>query len=525
MNRERKKKRVPFKRLLGLAFLLSLLAVTDPGTFWAAAEDKEPVLKGQESAGHLQAADQWLVSGMPEASDQLTQLSPEQGIYELIPAADQDMCVDIRGCTVRDPQECASDPTIGRVQIYERLDVNQQKFYLERQTDGSFAIMNMAAGNALTAGEISQETAENGQQTERASLSCLPVKVSQTIESQVTEQGAEASGAADETETTEDVADDQKWSLQKEEDTGGWVIYAPNGLCLTCDTRRPCNQSGLSLQAYTGAKTQLWYFQKTRLSAQDSADTDHYNPYGEKGLCSKLKICIRYGQSTFPVDAQTACEWMKETQDHSYELDEESVTAYIQTLADENDTQGVPRTFVTHGGSSILLRKGNFGWKSDVEATAAQLTEMLLDGKSGVLEMVWAHTGAGFEKGNDIGDSYVEVSLEDQHLWLYIEGKEILSTDVVTGTYGTDRQTPGGVYSLTYKQSPAVLRGADYESPVTYWMPFNGGIGLHDATWRSEFGGDIFRTDGSHGCVNMPLEAAKTVYENVEEGFPIVLYN
>ena len=73
-----------------------------------------------------------------------------------------------------------------------------------------------------------------------------------------------------------------------------------------------------------------------------------------------------------------------------------------------------------------------------------------------------------------------------------MNGEQILETDCVTGTYGTDRQTPGGVYSVYYRQSPDVLEGPGYSSPVEYWMAFNGGIGLHDANWRSEFGGDIF---------------------------------
>ena len=68
------------------------------------------------------------------------------------------------------------------------------------------------------------------------------------------------------------------------------------------------------------------------------------------------------------------------------------------------------------------------------------------------------------------------------------------------------------------------LKGADYESPVTYWMPFNGGIGLHDATWRSRFGGSIYYYSGSHGCVNLPYSAAADIYSIVEAGMPVVCY-
>ena len=69
-----------------------------------------------------------------------------------------------------------------------------------------------------------------------------------------------------------------------------------------------------------------------------------------------------------------------------------------------------------------------------------------------------------------------------------------------------------------------MLRGPGYASPVSYWMPFNGGVGLHDATWRGSFGGTIYKTNGSHGCVNIPLKAAKVVYENLTYTMPIIVW-
>ena len=64
----------------------------------------------------------------------------------------------------------------------------------------------------------------------------------------------------------------------------------------------------------------------------------------------------------------------------------------------------------------------------------------------------------------------------------------------------------------------------EYETKVTYWMPFNGGIGLHDANWRSSFGGNIYQTNGSHGCINLPTAAAKEIYDRVYDGIPIICY-
>ena len=105
----------------------------------------------------------------------------------------------------------------------------------------------------------------------------------------------------------------------------------------------------------------------------------------------------------------------------------------------------------------------------------------------------------------------------------------IVSTDVVTGDLANGYATPSGIYYLKYKQRDTTLSGdnADgsrYNSKVSYWMPFNGGIGLHDATWRSSFGGNIYKSNGSHGCVNMPPAKAKKTFDTIESGYPIVVH-
>ena len=64
----------------------------------------------------------------------------------------------------------------------------------------------------------------------------------------------------------------------------------------------------------------------------------------------------------------------------------------------------------------------------------------------------------------------------------------------------------------------------EYQSHVNYWMPFNGGIGLHDATWRSKFGGDIYVTSGSHGCINLPKDKAEKIYDIIDKNMPIIVY-
>ena len=124
-----------------------------------------------------------------------------------------------------------------------------------------------------------------------------------------------------------------------------------------------------------------------------------------------------------------------------------------------------------------------------------------------------------------VGSSYVEVDMSLQMLYVYSNGVKILETPVVTGNTSLGHGTPTGIYYINRKQRDTVLVGADYRSPVAYWVPFiRNSIGLHDATWRSAFGGSIYRTNGSHGCVNIPPAVMPAVYEVVSVGMPVVLF-
>ena len=133
---------------------------------------------------------------------------------------------------------------------------------------------------------------------------------------------------------------------------------------------------------------------------------------------------------------------------------------------------------------------------------------------------------------NDIGNTYIEVDLSEQHMYFYQNGEDIFESDIVSGDMRySDRQTPAGIYTLYYKKSPDVLRGEkkpdgtyEYETQVTYWMPFVYGQGLHDASWQTSFGGDTYKTKGSHGCINLPPDQAKIIYETIDKGYPILLY-
>ena len=234
------------------------------------------------------------------------------------------------------------------------------------------------------------------------------------------------------------------------------------------------------------------------------------------------KITYDWNGEEFILDGDIIHEWIIEEKG-KYSIDEEKVADFVALHAKENDTYGKKRSFVTTLGEKLSLPSGAYGWKTDREQETEELMQLILEGKVTEREPVYRNTAAHKGK-DDIGSSYVEIDLSNQHLYLYIDGSVVLETDFVSGNVSRGNTTPPGVFGLTYKTRNAVLRGATYETPVSYWMPFNGNIGMHDATWRASFGGDIYLTDGSHGCINLPLGKAEEIYGYVSKGFPVVCY-
>lgn len=115
----------------------------------------------------------------------------------------------------------------------------------------------------------------------------------------------------------------------------------------------------------------------------------------------------------------------------------------------------------------------------------------------------------------------IVINIGEQKLRYYQKGKVVFETDVVTGI---NNGTPRGTYSILNKARNVTLVGEDYESKVRYWMPFIGrNYGIHDASWRSRFGGTIYKYNGSHGCVNISTKAAEQLYNMVEIGTPVIV--
>lgn len=235
------------------------------------------------------------------------------------------------------------------------------------------------------------------------------------------------------------------------------------------------------------------------------------------------KITYDFQDRNEVVDSEILRSWLVQDAEGNYQLDEAQLKEYVHQLAVKYDTYGSERDFRTAEGNMIKVKGGDYGWVIYEEKEVEALKANIEAGEEVIREPEYLYRGYNREE-NDIGDTYVEVDLTKQRMCFYLNGTLIVDTPVVTGTPTKKFATPPGVYALDNKKSPAVLKGEDYASPVTYWMPFNKDVGIHDASWRSEFGGEIYKKNGSHGCVNTPYDMAEKIYNNIEVGVPIIVY-
>ncbi|KHF40096.1 L,D-transpeptidase family protein [Halalkalibacter okhensis] len=209
----------------------------------------------------------------------------------------------------------------------------------------------------------------------------------------------------------------------------------------------------------------------------------------------------------------------------------------VAEINDSQSTLGRDFTFKTHSGSVISTKGQGYGWALDAEKEAKMIKEAFMNGgesvsASNIYGNGWSGEGYGYETTSNygIGHTYAEVSIAKQKMWIYKEGQLVLTTDIVTGNKSTQQDTLPGVWYILFKRTPYTLTGSDYSGKdysvdVDYWAPFtNSGQGFHDAGWRTNWSSNAYKNEGSNGCVNVPPDVMKKVYDHLSVYDPVVIY-
>ncbi|WP_297428019.1 L,D-transpeptidase family protein [Clostridium sp.] len=241
---------------------------------------------------------------------------------------------------------------------------------------------------------------------------------------------------------------------------------------------------------------------------------------------TSVSITYSSGGITEILDGATIHNWLNVNENFEITFNKIEIGKYIGKLGEIYNTADKTRNFSTSLGTTVKVSGGTYGWLINKPEEMKELIEIIQEGKSVTREPIYKQTALyRGDDGNDIGNTYVEINMTRQHLWFYKKGLLVVEGDIVTGNVEKGNKTPEGTFMLEYKQKDATLKGENYRTSVKFWMPFYGSVGIHDASWRGNFGGNIYKTNGSHGCVNAPLYLANIIFNNIEEGTPIICYS
>ena len=237
-------------------------------------------------------------------------------------------------------------------------------------------------------------------------------------------------------------------------------------------------------------------------------------------------VSYLFGEETQVLDSDTISSWLQ-IKNSGISINKDAAADYISNMANKYNTIYVPRTFHTSLGTDVTVSDNEYGYRIDQDAELTQLLEDLKSGENVSREPVYSSSGMKRNGTDDLAGNYIEVSLDSQHLWLYKDGALVTETDIVSGAPTPERETYRGAWPIAYKASPFTLSSEEYgyAETVKYWMPFVYGQGLHDASWQSAFGGNLYKTGhGSHGCINLPEDQAALIYNTIDGGYPIIIY-
>lgn len=327
---------------------------------------------------------------------------------------------------------------------------------------------------------------------------------------------------------------DEKYSIEYDTKTG-YVLY--DGVNNRLDSDKAYK---VILDAITNGESEVnliaagcyYDIPMTREQEQTSVLWDKINFYQENGPV------YDFGEEKFQLDAgqmalflhQSAATGMPfESDSGAFLVDDAAVKEWVKKLAEEYDTYGKEWSFQSTRGDVVVVQGVTYGTTIDQDREFVWLENYLKKLACGEMpgekiRVPEYSKDAYNHSGTTIGDTYVEVDMGIQKLYYYEKGQLKIETDVVTGNAKRKMNTPEGVNYVYNKQKNRVLRGPGYATPVKYWLPVKGAIGLHDATWRDEFGGEIYKTNGSHGCVNIPLDVMAELYDMIEVGTPVVMF-
>ena len=259
-------------------------------------------------------------------------------------------------------------------------------------------------------------------------------------------------------------------------------------------------------------------------------------PHRMYGELADIHIRLLFEDAAEELTIEEIAPWLnvvKKKHRYSYTIKDDEIRAYARELGEKYSNYQSMVRFTSHSGEEMSVENKSTGWIFNEEYAAEKLVEYIQHATSVELKLTdrseesghwWIRIAGDYRASELAGNCFAEVSIEDQYMWVVKDGSVILESPIVTGNPNTGHDTPKGGYYVYQKKTPCTLYGPGYETEVSYWMAFVDDVGFHDATWQESFGGEVYYSNGSHGCVNLPLYVAEELYQLTYLHMPVYVY-
>lgn len=244
---------------------------------------------------------------------------------------------------------------------------------------------------------------------------------------------------------------------------------------------------------------------------------------------SDIEITYTIAGDSITVPQAEIEKWIYFDSANELVINPESVKAYLDTLNEEYSTFNKSRQFNSTLQGEVTVPPGILGWSIDTEAETEALINDIHAGNAVTREPIYYSSGGIAGEANDIGTTYVEIDLSNQYMYLYVDGQIITETPIVSGKIGAE--TVPGANAVNEMLADTNLVGinpfsnVNYSTPVNYWIRFDDQAqGIHDASWQGSYGGNVYQSNGSLGCINTPLGAVEIIFNTVDYGTPVIVF-
>lgn len=260
---------------------------------------------------------------------------------------------------------------------------------------------------------------------------------------------------------------------------------------------------------------------------EDSEQVTKTMDYINQILDTKITLQVAGDDITIP--REELQQWIHFDANNALYIDEEMVYAYVNALNDKYSTEGKDRQFESTLQGTVTVPAGILGWSIDVDTEVQQIIADIRNHQDVTRKMAFTGVGNRLGEKDDIGSTYIEIDLTNQMMYLYVDGENIVATDIVSGQIGAETVPGANAVIEMLKDTDLVgynqFLKVNYKVPVGYWIRFDyQAQGIHDANWQWSFGGDTYLYSGSLGCINTPIDQVSEIYANIEYGTPVLVF-